>query len=115
MLKPEQLSQPEVYFPLKIFVCENCYLVQIDEVEKATNIFDDEYTYFSSYSSSWLAHAKRYVDTMVDRFHFCPDSLVIEIASNDGYLLQYFKEYGNPVLGVDPTANTAVVVREKGI
>ncbi len=115
MLKSEQLNQPEVYFPLKIFVCGNCYLVQIDEVEKATNIFDEEYTYFSSYSSSWLAHARRYVDMMVDRFSFGPDSLVIEIASNDGYLLQYFKEHGVPVLGVDPTANTAVVAREKGI
>jgi 2-polyprenyl-3-methyl-5-hydroxy-6-metoxy-1,4-benzoquinol methylase len=115
MLKAEQLNEPEVYFPLKIFVCENCYLVQVDEVEKAANIFDDEYTYFSSYSSSWLAHAKKYVDMMMGRFDFGPDSLVIEIASNDGYLLQYFKEHGVPVLGVDPTANTAEVARQKGI
>lgn len=115
MLKPEQLNEPEVYFPLKIFVCENCYLVQVDEVEKASNIFDGEYTYFSSYSSSWLAHARKYVDMMIDRFGFGPDSLVIEIASNDGYLLQYFKEHGVPVLGVDPTANTAEVALEKGI
>lgn len=115
MLKAEQLNEPEVYFPLKIFVCENCYLVQVDEVEKAANIFDDEYTYFSSYSSSWLAHAKKYVDIMMGRFDFGPDSLVIEIASNDGYLLQYFKEHGVPVLGVDPTANTAEVARQKGI
>jgi 2-polyprenyl-3-methyl-5-hydroxy-6-metoxy-1,4-benzoquinol methylase len=115
MLKPEQLNEPEVYLPLKIFVCENCYLVQVDEVEKAANIFDDEYTYFSSYSSSWLAHAKKYVDMMVQRFGFSPESLVIEIASNDGYLLQYFKELGVPVLGVDPTANTAEVARQKGI
>ena len=115
MLKAEQLNEPEVYFPLKIFVCENCYLVQVDEVEKAANIFDHEYTYFSSYSSSWLAHAKKYVDMMMGRFDFGPDSLVIEIASNDGYLLQYFKEHGVPVLGVDPTANTAEVARQKGI
>jgi SAM-dependent methyltransferase len=115
MLKAEQLNEPEVYLPLKIFVCENCYLVQVDEVEKAANIFDDEYTYFSSYSSSWLAHAKKYVDMMMGRFDFGPDSLVIEIASNDGYLLQYFKEHGVPVLGVDPTANTAEVARQKGI
>jgi len=115
MLKPAQLNEPETYFPLKIFVCENCFLVQIDEIEKASNIFDDEYTYFSSYSSSWLAHAKNYVDMMVQRFGFGPDALVIEIASNDGYLLQYFRERGIPVLGVDPTANTAKVAREKGI
>jgi 2-polyprenyl-3-methyl-5-hydroxy-6-metoxy-1,4-benzoquinol methylase len=115
MLKREQLNEPEVYFPLKIFVCDKCYLVQVDEVEKAANIFDDEYTYFSSYSSSWLAHAKKYVDMMVQRFGFSPESLVIEIASNDGYLLQYFKEHGVPVLGVDPTANTAEVARQKGI
>jgi 2-polyprenyl-3-methyl-5-hydroxy-6-metoxy-1,4-benzoquinol methylase len=115
MLKAEQLNEPEVYFPLKIFVCENCYLVQVDEVEKAANIFDHEYTYFSSYSSSWLAHAKKYVDMMMGRFDFGADSLVIEIASNDGYLLQYFKEHGVPVLGVDPTANTAEVARQKGI
>jgi len=117
MLRPEQLNEPEVYFPLKIFVCENCHLVQVDvdEVEKASNIFDSEYTYFSSYSSSWLAHASKYVDMMIDRFGFGQDSLVIEIASNDGYLLQYFKGHGVPVLGVDPTANTAEVAREKGI
>jgi 2-polyprenyl-3-methyl-5-hydroxy-6-metoxy-1,4-benzoquinol methylase len=115
MLKREQLNEPEVYVPLKIFVCDKCYLVQVDEVEKAANIFDDEYTYFSSYSSSWLAHAKKYVDMMVQRFGFSPESLVIEIASNDGYLLQYFKEHGVPVLGVDPTANTAEVARQKGI
>jgi SAM-dependent methyltransferase len=115
MLKLEQLNEPEVYFPLKIFVCGNCYLVQIDEVAKAVNIFDNEYTYFSSYSSSWLAHAKSYVDMMVDRFGFGRNSLVIEIASNDGYLLQYFKGHGVPVLGVDPTANTAAVASEKGI
>jgi SAM-dependent methyltransferase len=115
MLKREQLNAPEVYFPLKVFVCSNCYLVQIDEIEKASRIFDAEYTYFSSYSSSWLAHARRYVDTMMDRFDFGQDSLVIEIASNDGYLLQYFKGHGIPVLGVDPTANTAAAAREKGI
>lgn len=115
MLRAEQLNEPEVYFPLKIFVCENCRLVQVDEVEKASNIFDSEYTYFSSFSTSWLAHASKYVDMMIDRFGLGQDSLVIEIASNDGYLLQYFKKHGVPVLGVDPTANTAEVAREKGI
>lgn len=115
MLTKEQLNEPELYFPLKIFVCDSCRLVQIDEMEKADQIFDAEYTYFSSYSSSWLQHAKRYVEMMIDRFGFSSDSRVIEIASNDGYLLQYFKETGVPVLGVEPTANTAEVAVEKGI
>ncbi len=115
MLKPSQLNEPEVYFPLKIFVCHNCYLVQVDEMEKAEAIFDSEYTYFSSYSTSWLAHSKKYAGMMIDRFHYNEKSLVLEIASNDGYLLQYFKERNIPVLGVDPTANTANVAIEKGI
>jgi len=115
MLSKEQLNQPENYFPLKVFVCDKCFLVQLEEVKKADQIFDNEYTYFSSFSSSWLAHAKKYVDMMVARFGFSNTSQVIEIASNDGYLLQYFKEYGVPVLGIDPTANTAAVAVEKGI
>jgi len=115
MLKPEQLNEPEVYYPLKIFTCHNCLLVQVDEMRKADSIFNSEYTYFSSYSTSWLAHAKRYADMMVKRFGFNSNSQVIEIASNDGYLLQYFKEYDIPVLGVDPTANTAQVAISKGI
>jgi SAM-dependent methyltransferase len=115
MLKKEQLNEPEPFYPLKIFVCDNCFLVQVDEMKKAEKIFDSEYTYFSSYSTSWLAHAKKYVDMMMGRFGFNENSLVLEIASNDGYLLQYFKEYNVPVLGVDPTANTAAVAIEKGI
>jgi len=115
MLRPAQLNEPEIYYPLKIFVCENCYLVQVDEIEKASNIFNDEYTYFSSYSSSWLEHARKYVDMMLNRFDFAQDALVIEIASNDGYLLQYFKNCGLSVLGVDPAANTADAAREKRI
>jgi SAM-dependent methyltransferase len=115
MLKEEQLNEPEIFYPLKIFTCHNCLLVQVDEMKKAESIFNSEYTYFSSFSSSWLAHAKKYVDMMVERFGFGPQSQVIEIASNDGYLLQYFKEYNIPVLGVDPTANTAAVAIEKGI
>ena len=115
MLSADQLNEPESYFPLKIFVCHNCFLVQVDEMEKADNIFDEEYTYFSSFSTSWLAHSKRYVDMMKDRFQFDEKSQVIEIASNDGYLLQYFKEYNIPVLGIDPTANTAAEAEKKGI
>ncbi len=115
MLTEEQLNEPESYYPLKIFVCEECYLVQVDEMQKADNIFDEEYTYFSSFSKSWLQHAKNYVEMMIGRFGFNENSQVIEIASNDGYLLQYFKEQNVPVLGVDPTANTANAAEKKGI
>jgi SAM-dependent methyltransferase len=115
MLTKDQLQEPETYYPLKIYVCDNCYLVQVDEMRKADMIFDEEYTYFSSFSTSLLKHSKNYVEMMIDRFGFDKDSMVIEVASNDGYLLQYFKEKGVPVLGVDPTANTAEAAREKGI
>lgn len=115
MLDQNQLSEPECHYPLKVLVCENCFLVQVDEFEKADKIFDSEYTYFSSFSTSWLAHAKKYVEMMMDRFHFDKNSLVVELASNDGYLLQYFKEKNIPVLGIDPTANTASVAEQKGI
>ncbi len=115
MVKPEMINHPETYFPLKVFVCEKCWLVQVDELEKADAIFNSDYTYFSSYSKSWLQHAKSYTDYMTERFGFNTDSLVVEIASNDGYLLQYFKEKHIPVLGVEPTANTAQVAIEKGI
>lgn len=115
MVKKEQLNHAEMYFPLKVFVCEKCWLVQVDEVEKADAIFNDEYTYFSSYSTSWLQHAKEYVYEMTERFELSEKSLVVEIASNDGYLLQYFKEKKIPVIGVEPTANTAQISIDKGI
>jgi SAM-dependent methyltransferase len=115
MVKKEALNQPEIYFPLKVFVCEKCWLVQVDEIEKAENIFNNEYTYFSSYSTTWLKHAKTYSDYMINRFQYNQDSLIVEIASNDGYLLQYFKEKNIQVLGVEPTANTAMVAQAKGI
>jgi SAM-dependent methyltransferase len=115
MVKPEMINYPETYFPLKVFVCDKCWLVQVDELEKADAIFNNEYTYFSSFSTSWLKHAKAYTDYMTERFGFNENSLVVEIASNDGYLLQYFKEKNIPVLGVEPTANTAQVAIEKGI
>ena len=114
-LNAAQLDKPESYFPLKIFVCSNCFLVQVDEHKKASEIFDNEYAYFSSYSTSWLAHAKTYTEKMVDRFGISKNSLVVEIASNDGYLLQYFKEKEIHVLGIEPTESTAKVAREKGI
>jgi SAM-dependent methyltransferase len=115
MVKTDELNRAETYFPLKVFVCEKCWLVQVDEIEKAEDIFNEEYTYFSSYSTSWLAHAKSYTDYMINRFGYDKNSLIVEVASNDGYLLQYFKEKNIPVLGVEPTANTAKVAEEKGI
>ena len=114
-LTEQQLNEPEVFFPLKVYTCSKCFLVQIDEYKKSDAIFDDEYVYFSSYSTSWLSHAKRYTEKMIERFQLSTDSLVIEIASNDGYLLQYFKEKNIPVLGIEPTSNTAEVARKKGI
>jgi len=114
-LTRQQLNEPEVFFPLKVYTCNNCFLVQVDEYKKSDAIFDDEYVYFSSFSSSWLAHAKKYTEKMIDRFGLSEKSQVIEIASNDGYLLQYFKQKNIPVLGIEPTANTAKVAEEKGI
>jgi C-methyltransferase C-terminal domain/Putative zinc binding domain/Methyltransferase domain len=115
MVSGERLNFPETYFPLKVFVCENCWLVQVEEVEKAADIFNEEYTYFSSYSTSWLDHAKDYVEYMIHRFGFNSSSKIVEIASNDGYLLQYFKKANIPVLGIEPTSNTATVAIERGI
>ena len=114
-LTEKQLNEPETYYPLKVLVCEKCFLVQVDEYYKSTEIFSSDYAYFSSYSTSWLAHAKKYTEMMIDRFNYNGNSQVIEIASNDGYLLQYFKEKNIPVLGIEPTANTAKVAAEKGI
>src|SRR5215217_8514087 len=114
-LRAEQLNEPEVFYPLRVFVCEKCFLVQIDEIKKADEIFDENYAYFSSFSSSWLEHSRRYVENMSARFGINETSHVVEIASNDGYLLQYFKEKGVPVLGIEPTLSTASAAREKGI
>ncbi|MGH9465108.1 MAG: methyltransferase domain-containing protein [Thermoanaerobaculia bacterium] len=113
-LEPEDLLAAEPYYPLTVYVCERCLLVQLPESESPEAIFSD-YAYFSSYSDSWLAHARRYVEAMCERFHLGPDSRVVEIASNDGYLLQYFVERGVPVLGVEPAANVAEAAIAKGI
>ena len=110
----EQLNQMEPFYPLQVFVCEKCFLVQLREFVAPENIFGD-YLYFASYSDTWLAHAKRYTDEMVRRFAIDGNSLVVEIASNDGYLLQYFVEKRVPVLGVEPAANVAAVAVQKGI
>ena len=102
-------------YPLVVRVCPHCFLVQAEEVVAHSDIFDRNYTYFSSYSDSWVAHAKRYAEDMERRFALGPESLVVEVASNDGYLLQHFKAAGIPVLGVEPTAGTAEAAIAKGI
>jgi 2-polyprenyl-3-methyl-5-hydroxy-6-metoxy-1,4-benzoquinol methylase len=114
-LSYKQLNSPETFYPLKIMVCEKCFLVQLDEFAKHDDIFNEEYVYFSSYSTTWLEHVSNYVDMMHQRFKFNDKSLIIEIASNDGYLLQFFKKKNIPVLGIEPTLNTANVAKEKGI
>jgi len=114
-LTKEQLNDSETFYPLKLFVCEKCWLVQIDEYKKADEIFSQEYAYFSSYSTTWLQHAKKYVDMITQRLGLDQTSFVVEIASNDGYLLQYFQEKQIPCMGIEPTKCTAQVCREKGI
>jgi SAM-dependent methyltransferase len=114
-LTKEQLNEPETFYPLKVYTCHECFLVQVDEYKKSDAIFDSNYVYFSSYSTSWLKHAKEYTEMMTRRFGYNNKSLVIEVASNDGYLLQYFKEQNVPVLGIEPTANTAEAAKAKGI
>jgi 2-polyprenyl-3-methyl-5-hydroxy-6-metoxy-1,4-benzoquinol methylase len=113
-LKFEQLQQMEPYFPLHVYVCETCYLVQLPVFQSPEDIFSD-YAYFSSYSESWLKHSKAFAELMIERFGLDSNSQVIEIASNDGYLLQYFKGKGIPVLGVEPAKNVAKMARESGI
>lgn len=108
------LNRGEVYYPLRVYVCEECLLVQLEEYESAEHIFSD-YAYFSSFSDSWLRHAEKYCESMQSRFHLDRSSFVVEVASNDGYLLQYFVKRGIPVLGIEPAANVAKVAREKGI
>ncbi|MEM7510832.1 MAG: class I SAM-dependent methyltransferase [Bacteroidota bacterium] len=114
-VKPEEANDMEPFFPLHAFVCQNCFLVQLDEFVSPDEIFSDDYAYFSSYSTSWLAHAKKYTDKMQEMLSLGKDNLVVELASNDGYLLQYFVEKEVPVLGIEPTANTAEAAREKGV
>lgn len=114
-LTKEQLDFPETFYPLKVYVCPSCFLVQVDEYKKSDTIFNEEYVYFSSFSKSWLKHAQEYTAMMQSRYHLNEHSLVMEVASNDGYLLQYFKESKIPVLGIEPTRNTAAVAMDKGI
>ena len=113
-LSADQLNQMEPFYPLHVYVCEHCFLVQLQEYVSAEHIFS-EYAYFSSYSESWLQHAKAYTDMIVDRFKLGPQSQVVELASNDGYLLQYFVKRGIPALGIEPAANVAQAAIEKEI
>jgi len=114
-VKPEDLAHGELFHPLHAFVCGKCWLVQLPDVARAETHFHEDYVYFSSFSTSWLAHAKRYVETMIPRFELNQSSRVVEIASNDGYLLQYFVQAGIPCVGVEPTANTAAAARKLGV
>jgi SAM-dependent methyltransferase len=113
-LSEEELGQMEPFYPLRALVCHECLLVQLEDYETPDVIFSD-YAYFSSYSTTWLEHSRRYADMAVERFELDSSSQVVELASNDGYLLQYFVGHGVPVLGIEPAANVAEVAREKGI
>lgn len=115
LVKPDNYDEPEKIYPLHAYVCSKCFLVQVPAVVKAEDLFDSEYAYFSGFSQTWLKHCSDYVDMVVDRFKLNPTNTVLEIASNDGSLLQYFKERDIPCLGVEPTENTAHVARAKGI
>ncbi|HWV10679.1 MAG TPA: class I SAM-dependent methyltransferase [Pseudomonas sp.] len=114
-ISPEQLNQAEQWVPLRVLVCDACWLVQTEDYRSADSLFDADYAYFSSYSSSWLAHAERYVAAMTERFALGAHSRVVEVAANDGYLLQYVAARGIPCLGIEPTASTARAAREKGL
>jgi hypothetical protein len=113
-LREDQLNQMEPFYPLHVYVCDNCFLVQLQEYVGREEIFS-EYAYFSSYSDSWLDHCRRYVTRMIEELRLSPSSQVIEVASNDGYLLQYFVERKIPVLGIEPAANVARTAVEKGV
>jgi predicted TPR repeat methyltransferase len=114
-LTAQTLHTPEKWFPLRVLVCGECWLAQTEDFAQANELFDADYAYFSSFSSTWLTHAERYVTDMVARFNLTADSHVVEVAANDGYLLQYVQARGIPCLGVEPTASTAAAARTKGI
>lgn len=114
-LTADALQAPEAWFPLKLHTCAQCHLVQVDEVQHHEHLFAPDYAYFSSYSRSWLQHAERYVSEVVPRLGLDAGSLVVEVASNDGYLLQYVAAHGIPCVGVEPTASTAQTARTRGI
>lgn len=114
-LSEAALRGPETWYPLSVLVCESCWLVQTEDHAGREQLFDADYAYFSSFSSSWLAHAKAYVQAMHERFKLGAQSNVVEVAANDGYLLQYVKQAGIPCYGIEPTTSTAVAARKLGI
>jgi SAM-dependent methyltransferase len=114
-LRETDLLRPETHFPLKVLTCPQCLLVQVDEVQRHDALFDSDYVYFSSYSRSWLAHAQAYVGHAVERLALDGRSLVVEVASNDGYLLRHMRERGIPCVGIEPTASTARAARAVGV
>ncbi len=114
-LTTTSLHEPEIWYPLRVLVCEECWLVQTDDFARVEALFDGKYAYFSSFSPSWLTHAARYVKQMVERFKLNQTSHVVEVAANDGYLLQFVKEQNIPCTGIEPTAAPAKAAMEKGI
>lgn len=114
-LTEQTLHAPEKWFPLRVLVCESCWLVQTEDFAQADELFDADYAYFSGFSHSWLQHSERYVTTMIERFELNAQSHVVEVAANDGYLLQYVKAHHIPCTGIEPTTSTANAAREKGI
>ncbi len=114
-LSEMQLAATEKYYPLRLFVCGNCWLVQSEDYATREDLFTQSYAYFSSFSNSWLAHARRYVSEMISRFGLVADSTVVEIAANDGYLLQYVQQNGIGCYGIEPTQSTAEAARSRGI
>ena len=114
-LTQEKLRSPEKYFPLRVSVCTNCWLVQTEDFANAEELFDADYAYFSSFSKTWLTHAQQYAADMTHRFELTGQSHVVEVAANDGYLLQYFQQKGIPCLGIEPTTSTAAAARAKGL
>lgn len=113
-LSAEDTNKMEPFYPLHVYVCESCFLVQLEEYVAPEEIFS-EYAYFSSYSESWVKHAERYAKMVIERFHLSSSSFILEVASNDGYLLQHFVKRGISVLGIEPAANVAKVAKDKGI
>ena len=115
LLTSESLGRPEKWYPLQVKVCTACWLVQTIDYADRAELFAEDYVYFSSYSSSWVRHAARYVEAMVERFSLTANAMVVEVAANDGYLLQFVRERGIPCVGIEPTASTARAARDRGI
>ena len=113
-LRGDQLNQMEPFYPLRVWVCDGCFLVQLEEYVTGEEIFTD-YAYFSSFSDTWLRHARNYVEQMIDQLGLTPSKSVVEIASNDGYLLQFFVQRGIPALGIEPAANVAKAAEQRGV